>query len=116
MTLPTFSPIVAPSPGTRVAPKLSLLEAEFGDGYTQSAPNGLNHRKETMTLRWDGLTEAQFIALRDFFRERGGYKSFYYQPRGEAQPMKWRCKDWSGADRSPWSFEAKLEQSFTLEV
>jgi phage-related protein len=116
MPLMTFNPPIAPSPGTRHSPKADVLAAEFGDGYTQSAPNGLNHIKQAIVLRWEGLTDDQYQIIRDFFENHGGYLAFYYQPRDRSTPLKWTCKEWSGLDSSPWSFEAKLEQSFTNEV
>lgn len=116
MPLVVFTPPIAPSPGTRFAPKISINKAEFGDGYTQSSPNGLNHIRHTVSLRWDGVTEAQYIALIDFFETQGGYRPFWYQPRGFAAPLKWVCEEWSGTDGSPWTVDAKLEQHFTAEI
>lgn len=116
MPLETFSPSIAPSPGTKTKPSVSLWKAEFGDGYTQAAPRGLNHIRDTISLRWDGITEAQALELRDFFESKGGYRPFYYQPRGRNAPMKWTCNDWSISDSAPWKFDAKLEQNFTNEI
>ncbi len=116
MPLTTFNPPIAPSPGTRHAPKVNLLEAEFGDGYTQASPRGLNHIQRVATLRWDGLTEAQYNTIEDFFVTQGGYRPFWYQPRGFATALKWVCKEWDGSDNSPWRFTAKLEQHFTTET
>lgn len=116
MPLVTFTPSIAPSPGTKLSPKIKLHSAEFGDGYTQDVPNGLNHIRESLSYKWDGLTEIQMREIRDFFRNLGGFRPFYFTPRGEDAPMKWTCKEWSVSDRTPWSLEAKFEQSFTNEV
>lgn len=115
MPLTTFNPSIRPTSGSQFAPKVNVLKAEFGDGYTQGAPNGLNHIKETISLKWDGLTEAQLIELRTVFEERGGYQPFYYQPRGFSSPLKWICEKWGFSDSAPWRFDAKLEQHFTTE-
>ncbi len=116
MPLQTFTPSIAPSPGTQSKPKIALYKAEFGDGYTQLSPKGLNHIKQALILRWDGLTELQMFELKSFFESHGGYRPFYYEPRGYPGLLKFTCADWSIVDRTPWSFEAKLEQSFTTEV
>lgn len=42
MVLPTFIPPVGPSPGTSHKPTVNLWEAEFGDGYSQPTPKGIN--------------------------------------------------------------------------
>jgi len=114
MPLPTFTPVVAPSPGTGFAPEINLLTAGFGDGYTQSLPNGLNHIRQVVTLKWDGLIEAEMISIRTFFEQQAGYKPFYYKPVGVAAPLKWTCKEWSSSANAPWTFTAKLRQDFTL--
>lgn len=116
MPLQTFTPSIAPSPGTQSKPSVNLWVAEFGDGYTQAAPRGLNHIRHNLSLRWNGLTESQMIGLRTFFESHGGYRPFYYSPRGFSEAFKFTCKDWSMSDNTPWSFEAKFEQSFTSEV
>lgn len=116
MPLNTFAPSIAPSPGTKHSQTVNLNEAKFGDGYTQSSPQGINHIQKMMTLSWGGLTETQMIELNSFFEDRGGYRPFYFQPRGFPIPLKWTCKVWSISDASPWRFEAKLEQNYTTEV
>ena len=91
---------------------MNILRAEFSNGYTSAAPNGLNHIRQTVSLRWDGLTKAQYLEILFFFEERGGHKPFSYQPRGFAEPHKWTAPEWSGSDSSPWVFEAQLVQWF----
>lgn len=116
MPLPTFNPSVKPSPGTGHAPEINLREAPFGDGYTQASPQGLNHIRQVVQLKWDGIDLPTMQSLRSFFEERGGYKPFYYTPYGFTGTMKWTCKEWSGVAGSPWTFTAKLKQSFNAEV
>lgn len=115
MVMITFLPPVAQSPGSQHTPEVMLDEAQFGDGYSQSSPRGLNHIRSVITLRWDGVSNEHFEQLRAFFVERGGYLPFYYQPYGLSQIAKWTCKEWSASASAPWSFNAKLRQSFTLE-
>jgi len=116
MPLVTFSPSISPTPGTSHNPRVDVLVADFGDGYTQAAPNGLNHIRDSITLRWDGLTDLQMSELKNFFEERGGYRPFYYQPRGFLAALKWTCREWSISDASPWRIEAKFEQVFSTET
>lgn len=115
MTLVTFSPSIAPSPGTSHKFKVNLFEAEFGDGYTQAMPRGLNHIRRTVSLRWDGLTEFQMAELISFFEGQGGYRPFWYQPRGFVAALKWTCREWSFSDSAPWRGEAELMECFTTE-
>lgn len=116
MPLATFNPPIAPSPGSTTTPKIKLRTAEFGDGYTQEMPDGLNHIQRVINMKWGGLELAQAQAIEAFFVAQGGYKSFYYQPYGYASVLKWKCKEWSVSNSAPFAITAKLEQSFTTET
>jgi phage-related protein len=113
MTLKTFDPPVAPSPGTTFKPTLKILEAEFGDGYTQPTPNGLNHIRETVELSWDGLLDWQMREIRDFLIEHKGTVPFYYTPVGDCEPRKWTCREWERSAKAPWTLKASLVENFS---
>jgi phage-related protein len=114
MPLLTFTPSIRPSPGAQFSPEISLLKAEFGDGYTQSGPNGLNHIREIVALKWNGITLAQKTELDAFFRSHGGYKPFNYQVYGLPSVLKWTCMEWSSSSGAPFTYDAKLKQDFSL--
>lgn len=116
MTILTFNPTVPPSPGTSDKPNIKKLQADFGDGYSQAVPDGINHIKREISLSWDLLTPVQATELTDFFRARQGCEPFYYTPSDELTALKWICDDWSDT-RSDGGFRrvtAKLMQSFLL--
>ena len=112
MTIPTFAPPVAPSPGGTRKPVVNVLKAQFGDGYSQSRPRGLNHIRRTVTLRWDGLGTEEMQALDGFFTRHGGYVPFLYQPYGFAETARWVCGSWESENGPPWRFVAELEEDF----
>ncbi|WP_410824338.1 phage tail protein [Methylobacterium oryzisoli] len=116
MTIPTFYPPVAPSPGTTNKPELALLKAEFGDGYSLTVPNGLNHIRKVITLKWDVLTSAQAAQITAFLEERGGHQPFYYTPSRTSTPVKFTCEDWSETQNAAGlsAFTATLKQDFSL--
>lgn len=116
MPLPTFRPPVGPSPGTNHKPAVSLFEADFGDGYSQPTPKGINHIKKTTTLKWTVLTTEQADEIEDFFERMGGSQPFYFQPFGVRRAMKWTCKEWERTTEGGiWSMTATLVQSFTSQ-
>jgi phage-related protein len=94
MAIATFTPPRAPNVGTEDAPKVSLLKAEFGDGYTQATAAGINHIRRIISLEWEVLTPTQAKAMTDFFVAQGGYKPFWWTPSNEATPLKWTCEEW----------------------
>nr|WP_321457423.1 phage tail protein [uncultured Cohaesibacter sp.] len=117
MALLTFDPPVGPSPGTNHKPQVNLRENEFGDGYTQTSPKGINHIKRNVELSWDALTYAQMLQIDDFLQARGGYEPFYFKPYGERFTLKWTCKEWTKqASDGVWTVSATLVQSFTNDL
>ena len=94
MSIPTFTPPIAPSPGYRKRPEIRILRAEFGDGYTQTARDGLNHIRKVDILRWDVLTPEQADQITGFLEERGGDLPFLYTRPGDTAPTKFTCAEW----------------------
>jgi phage-related protein len=116
MTMNTFSPVPAPSPGTDRKPKPKLLETEFGDGYTQASADGINWIRDTVNLSWETLLPTQANAIDAFFVGQGGYIPFLYTISDETTAKQWICKVWtvkrgSGGIRS---MTATLVQDFSI--
>ncbi|QIG69085.1 minor tail protein M [Rhizobium phage RHph_N1_15] len=118
MALPTFNPPIAPSPGIGRKVKYNILEAEFGEGYSQPTRAGINHRRRELTLAWEVLTDSQAWAISDFLDERGGDLSFYYTPPRESAPVKWSCREWDDTVNTDGTrkITATFVQSNTHEV
>ncbi|TIX27745.1 phage tail protein [Mesorhizobium sp.] len=115
MTWQTFNPPVAPSPGTRNKPEIKLLKADFGDGYTQTSPDGLNHIRRTLSLNWECLLPWQKDQIVQFFEDHAGWEPFYYTPSNENQPVKWTCEDWDDTRASDgFKVSAILKQDFSV--
>lgn len=116
MSIPTFYPPIDPSPGSRHTQEIKLLEAEFGDGYSQVSPRGLNHIRRKYNVTWEALTKEQCDEIDQFFKDRMGYETFIYTPYGETEPVYWTCKQW---DRSTsggvHTFTAEFVQTFNLD-
>ena len=55
-----------------------ILSAEYGDGYIERTPDGLNADRKNYTLRWDVLTRFQRIILSSFFEYHEGVHYFYW--------------------------------------
>jgi phage-related protein len=96
MTLPTFSPPIAPAPGLRRKPEVRLRVAEFGEGYTQITRD-LNHIRKVETLEWPVLTVAQANQIVGFLEERGGDQPFLYRLPDDPSPIKLRIPAIVGA-------------------
>lgn len=114
MAVETFLPPLPPSSGTRNKPELKILKAEFGDGYTQAVPDGINHIRAVFSLSWEVLTPDQAWAMESFMERQGGTKPFLYQPTGRPAPMLFTCEEWERTMGTPNEFTATLKQSFAI--
>jgi phage-related protein len=115
---PTFTPPIPPSPGTRQERDIKLYVAEFGDGYEQVVPNGLNHMRRKLSLSWDSLTPTDSNTIDSFLKTQKGYLPFYYTPSDELTAIAWTCKEWSfQRNQSGFrSLTAQFIESFTPDV
>lgn len=114
MAIATFNPSIQPSPGTGLTPEVTLNSVPFGDGYTLNSPAGLNHIRNKISLKWDGLTKTQHEELLAFFVAQAGYKPFYYTHPSDGVKRKWTCKTWSSNFGGVFKFSADLEENFSL--
>ncbi|WP_064033346.1 phage tail protein [Methylosinus sp. R-45379] len=118
MSIDTFTPPINPSVGAQKKPELKILEATFGDGYTQASADGLNHIRDSLTLNWEALTIAQSDAIEAFLNTQGGVTPFLWTAPGDATPRKWTCKDWEVTYRTTHfrSIKATFKQSFNIVI
>ncbi|HVI28108.1 phage tail protein [Hansschlegelia sp.] len=116
MALPTFNPPVPPSAGLSNEPKINLFANEFGDGYTQRSPKGLNHIRDMPELKFELLTSVQAAGVVAFLRERGGYKPFLYTLPDETTAKRWTCAKWKHTrdEAGRNTITATLEQDFSI--
>ncbi|MGJ3264871.1 MAG: phage tail protein [Salinarimonas sp.] len=116
MSAPLFQPPVAPAPGVTVKPKLKLLKAEFGDGYTQTMRDGLNHMRRTVKLEWPILRVEHAREIVGFFEERGGDLPFLFQLPDDAAPLRYTCEEWDSRylQAGLRAVSATFEQDFNL--
>lgn len=70
-----------------------LLVADFGDGYGQTAPDGINTVVEEWSLSFDDYPLADIKTITDFLDGLGSAKSFYWTPQDETVAKLWRAPD-----------------------
>ena len=82
------------SNGTSVQTAGRVIKNDFGDGYRQTAPDGLNPAADTYTLAWTALPIADADAIRAFLKAHVGLPFFYQMPR-ETTARLWDCNQWT---------------------
>lgn len=95
MTTPTFTPARAPSiGGVQKDIQYKIREAEFGDGYSQRAADGINNKRVTFQLQWKALNKTHADAIEAFLDARRGVQAFYYTVPDDVQ-RKYICKNFN---------------------
>ena len=65
--------------------KYAVFSAQFGDGYKQTAANGINNKSVKWNVTYKNLNETNFTTLMNFIDELKGAEPFYATPRGSTQ-------------------------------
>jgi phage-related protein len=114
MTLPVFTPPVSPTAGMQDKPELKILKTEFGDGYSQPTPNGINHIRRVVTLEFGLLEPDEKDTIVDFLTAQSGTAPFLYTIPGSASPTRFTCDDWqtTALGASLFNVAATFRQDF----
>lgn len=88
----TFNPPRLPSIGTGRKVTFKVNEDEFGDGYTQATPIGLNTKNREVPVMWNSLSASDAKLITDFLDDHLGATHFIWTFPGESVASKWRCK------------------------
>jgi len=94
MPLLTF-PAILPSYGSDPRNSFRVLEAKFGDGYSQRAGDGLHGKQTDWTVLFENLEIADSDTIRDFLDARGGVEAFLWTPPNDVE-RKFVCQTFSG--------------------
>lgn len=112
----TFTPITPPVAGSSyIQTEAKVDRAEFGDGYSQRSPEGLNSIRRAATLHWDGIPESEAMGYDAFFAAKLGAESFFWTRFGASSPELFTCASWKGTPQGAvWSFDATFVPEFDL--
>jgi phage-related protein len=71
------------------------IRAQFGDGYSQRAADGLNNRIDTWSLSWENLSASDKNTVVTALNAVGGWDYLTWTPFGESTEKKFILKDGS---------------------
>lgn len=91
--MPETFPDIKPDRTSSLKKSNRVLQAEFGDGYGQTALDGINTSIEEWKLSFKDYPEAQIITLRNFLDARASTEHFLWTPPLETTPKKWKQMD-----------------------
>ena len=79
-----------PSQSSNQSRKFRSLIAQFGDGYSQIAPDGINYQSDTWQLVYENLNQTDTNTVRNFFDTNGPFTSFTWTAPGDSSAKTWR--------------------------
>lgn len=107
MPLDTLTTSLAPQRGGLVLEETQrVLNANFGDGYEQSTPDGINAVRGSITVTWPPLPITECDTIMTFFRSHNG-QPFYWTLPNEGTPRIWRV---DGAPRREYGIAPNYDR------
>lgn len=116
MSIPVFNPPQPPGVGLQKKREIKIQKADFGDGYTQSALEGINPIRKVLDLEWPVLSADDCKAIMDFLDAQAGVTPFAYQLPGESSPTHYTCETYAEYHNGAGlcKVTATFRQSFAL--
>lgn len=84
----------SPRPGMNVAIKPNVTTVNFGDGYEQRRPNGINNILESYSPTFR-VTPTQLVEIEAFLRRHGAEKAFQWVSPHRKVTVLIVCREWS---------------------
>lgn len=98
--MPTQTFSVEPASGAALSIKPSVAITEFGDGYEQRTPQGINNQPRAWSLEFIKPTLAEAQSILSFFEARAARESFFWTPPIGVQGI-FVCREWSVSISAP---------------
>jgi phage-related protein len=95
------------------------ISSQFGDGYQQIAPNGINVKVASWTIEWGALTLAERDTVESILDSVGSWGILTWTPTNESVQLKFRMTN-EGYTRNTlnkngiFSISCKLMQVFDI--
>ena len=86
----TFSPPAEPEVGAGAEITYRARVSQFGDGYEQRVPDGINNQRLRVTLLWRVLSATDANTIQVFFSGVRSDAAFFYTLPWESAPRKFR--------------------------
>lgn len=101
------------SAGTTLTEEPRVKKAQFGDGYEQRAPDGINNTPQVWELSFDQVDDAVADDMVAFLRQQGGM-AFNYVPMRSTTALRFKCERWTRSYSTPGesSLRARFDQVF----
>ena len=73
--------------------KFRTLSVQFGNGYEQVRPDGINNKYAEYNITWETLSQSQYNIVNSALYNAGSYTVIMWQPPGTSAPLKFRMTE-----------------------
>jgi phage-related protein len=89
-----------------------VLKAQFGDGYSQEAPDGTNSKYDEWAIAFENLDSTERTTVLTALDAVGGSDYLTWTAQGDGASKKWKVKDgyteiWVSGTHSTINFEIR---------
>ena len=88
--MPAMFTTPVPSQSSQRTTMFRTLSTQFGDGYKEDAPDGINYKIDTWNLNFENLTNSDTSNVKTFFDSVGSYSTFTWQAPGDTSSKTWK--------------------------
>ncbi|MDN4590843.1 hypothetical protein DBA29_20390 [Xenophilus aerolatus] len=91
------------------------ISCQFGDGYEQIRPDGINYLVDEWSIQYEALNATERATLVNVLRSVGAWDYLTWTPIGSSTPLKWRVVGgWTESPQSGalYSLSFNLKQFF----
>lgn len=71
----------------------AILESRFGDGYSQSVPDGINFRRSKWSLTWENYPIKHADIIWVFLRPKVRLEPFMWKTEGLDRELQVKCSE-----------------------
>lgn len=96
--------------GTQFSYEANIIKAQFGDGYEQRVPNGINYKRDLINIVWQNISLAQRTTIINALATaRYGADYLTYTPPGESTAKKF-------VQEGSWQSQTLGGNTYTMSV
>lgn len=102
------------SQGSTTKREYKTLSAQFGNGYSQDVPDGINWIRDEWTVQYEFLSPSERDTLVTVLNAVGGWDYVTWTPYGESSSKKFKVKDGFSANTTGtyWNVSFTLRQVY----
>lgn len=108
-------PDIAPSYPSAVPNKFNVRRADYGDGYSQRSPVGINNLSKTCSVGFLKRPLEVCDRIEAFLVARQGAEAFWWQHPRDSVRRKWTCSEYTRTSEETCPSHDSITCTFVME-